>query len=149
VHALFPNSYCIRYNSIDDVPKYYCTWIRYVQSDATHWELRKRLYKGGIDGGAEQWQLWFAKDWYWNGSQWVWLATWPMSSWFTNVDLAGSKQNSGNIVTVPYDSVVTMRTRYHEYTDHWYYWCSLTTQHNLSVRTSQQYGTGDCSDNPR
>lgn len=64
----------------DNVPKYYCTWIRYAPLDSSHWQLRKRLYKGGIDNGANAWQLWWSKDWFWNASQWAWLVTWPSSS---------------------------------------------------------------------
>jgi hypothetical protein len=130
-------------------PKYYCTWIRYVEiANSTNWELRKRLYKGARDGGAKQWQLWYAKDWYWGGSSWVWLRTAPSSSWFTNV-VWDVKRNAGSMVQVPRNSAVTIRLRYQECDVNnpltCWFWCSSITQHNLNGGTSQQFGGGGCT----
>lgn len=127
-------------------PKYYCTWVRYIAAGPNHWELRKRMYRGAIDGGAVAWQLWYAKDWWWDGNQWLWLVTWPSSSWFTNIPLTG-KKNSGNIVTVPFDTTVTMRVRFQQCNSSGtcWFWCSNITQHNLSLGTHQQQGGGICA----
>lgn len=129
-------------------PKYYCTWIRYAPvANSTNWELRKRLYKGARDGGAIQWQLWYAKDWWWDGSQWNWIRTQTSSAWFTNI-IWDIKRVAGSTVTIQQDSAVTMRIRFQECDpsnpSNCWFWCSLITQHNMNGGTSQQYGDGSC-----
>ncbi len=126
----------------DSSSKYYCMWVNYSQN-GSGWIINHRYYLGATDGGASQWQLFYAKDWYWNGTQWVFLNDWGSSAWYYNYywDIWREK---GPAVSVPYYSTVTMRTRYYEPVSRTY-WCSLVTQHDLWTGVGWEWGTGACN----
>lgn len=120
----------------DSEVKYYCSYVNYDANVLGGWNINHRYYKGGRDGGAQRWQLYYARDWYWGGSEWVLQTDWGQSGWNTNIPLDGSCYGS-----------VTMRTRYYECTDHCYYWCSNIMEHDLWLGSSLQFGNNDCSTN--
>lgn len=130
----------------DDMVKYWCFWVRYVPTDAAHWQIKKRVYKGAVDGGADSWQLWWAKDWECDGSC-NFRGEWGPSGFLTNLTFDG-KHAIGNPVTLQTNSIVTMRTRYTPNDGSGTNWCSPTAELFLQDGTSTTYGTGDCSSDP-
>lgn len=112
--------------------KYWCSRVQYT-SRTGGWTITDREYKGAIDGGAQKWQLYWVKDWQWNGSSWDYLGGWGSQPWHTNVNFDGWWTISTDR-DVSTQSAVTGQHHYQEYTPDagWYYWCSEKWEHYLS-----------------
>ena len=67
-------------------PKYWCTHIIYDISGSTY-TAHERDWEGARDGGAQQWHLLFAKDYYECGGCWALQRNYGASSWLTNTYL--------------------------------------------------------------
>jgi hypothetical protein len=129
----------------DDDTKYYCSKVWFAYRGTNQVDIYDRYYKGGIDGNpaGSTWWLFYAKDWTWNGSQWVFVESWGPSASFSNSALSAWKA-TGGARTRPKQSAVTIRTRYYDGANG-NQWCSLIMQHNLEGGNSFKYGTGVCN----
>lgn len=125
--------------------KYYCSKVVFAYRGTSQVDIQTRYYKGGIDGNptGSSWWLFYAKDWTWNGSQWVFQEQWGPGPTFTNRSLSAWK-TIGSTRTRIKQSAVTMRTRNYD-AGTGTQWCSKTMQHNLEGGNSFLYGTGACN----
>lgn len=127
-------------------PKYGCTYVRHVPSlNITSQLVHSRFYSGGRDGGAQQWQLYWAKDQKYINSSWQTSETFSASSWYTNIAV-GPYDTHGPERTRVYTSRVQMKYRHQECVtgQPCYYWCSPDATHYLSNSSSVNMGLATC-----
>jgi hypothetical protein len=125
--------------------KYYCTYVNYNANSLGGWNINHRYYMGAIDGGASRWQLWYYRDWYWNGSQWILQTDWGSSGWYENITFDQWREQ-GYGVSIAYYGALTARTRYYEPVSGTF-WCSLIMEHDLWTGNAYGWGTGACGTN--
>ncbi len=128
----------------DSNAKYDCSKVQYVPNPNKR-EILGRMYAGGIDGGADQWQLYWAKDWESVGGTWYMREKFPEGPWFTNIPLS-SYYSHGPWRTRIVNAAVQMKFRYYECISGQpcYYWCSPNHEHYLSNGTSDRVGSSTC-----
>jgi hypothetical protein len=127
-------------------PKYGCSYTRYVPSlNGTSQLIHSRLYSGGRGGGAQQWQLYWAKDQEYLNSTWQTSENFSASQWYNN-NQVGSYYNHGAERTRIYNSRVQMKHRYEECVpgQPCYYWCSHDVTHYLINGSSVKTGSSAC-----
>ena len=127
----------------DDDVKYYCSKVTYV-SDSGGWKITDRLYKGGRDGGAVSWYLYWIKDMQKINGNWTVSETFGPGPLHYNIPLSGWYTYGADRVRVNY-SMVQFRIRFTECVggDCWD-WCSQYLQHQLWNNLSGKFGTGVC-----
>jgi len=126
-------------------PKYGCTYVDFSSNDRGGWDINHRYYSGSTGNSPDTnwWQLYYAKDWVWSGSQWVFLVNWGSGPTYSNtsVDIYREQGSSDSIANV--NVTVTMRNRFHR-TDG-SYWCSLIHEMHLWDRSALRWGNTDCN----
>ncbi len=114
----------------DGNSKYWCSYVGYVAAGPDRRVIVSRNYKGGRDGGAQQWQLQWSRDLEYNGGAWQVVETFPASQWYTNIPLS-PYYNHGAQRTRAVNSRVEMLFRFYECAPGCYYWFSPINQHGL------------------
>lgn len=115
----------------DLTPKYYCTFIYFEKGYNV--TVSDRYWQGAIDGGADEWRLDYAIDYWWNSSGSYWQrgydGTGP-SGWRYNVYFDG--WTCGNCIDAVYNTSaarVDMLIRFTECTSSCYPWYSNVMSH--------------------
>jgi len=135
---LVPSISATRYTGqqCDITPKYYCTQVAYDafwdEGLQTYWyPAWDRLYKGGIDGGAIFWEMWYSNDYQWNGSYWEQIASFGSVGPYYNIPLSGW-YTVGNDDWMLGGGLVIMRIRFREcLSGSCYYWDEGEKYHYL------------------
>lgn len=115
--------------------KYTCHYIIYDVSPPTYTTLG-RYYQGsrGCNAGscgAQRWQLYYANDYYWNGSSWVFSYAAGESGWYTNGTFDGYHL-AGGTNAMNGGGLVQMQNQFYECTTSCYYWVDSNTNHYLT-----------------
>lgn len=130
----------------DFFAKYGCSYVVYNANNGG-WLITGRRWRGGIDGGAKEWQIYWIKDWELVNGTWQFREKWGEGSWHTNVELGPWYQWANDDRARINETAVQFKFRYHEWTPEqgWYYWCSERQEHYLWNGTSARVGTGVCT----
>lgn len=115
--------------------KYGCSRVEYTASGGG-WEIQNRKWQGAIDGGADQWQAYWTKDWEYVNGSWVFREKFGPSSWRTNVTMSQWYQWANDNRPRITNTLVWHKFRYQECAPDCYYWCSQIHEHRLWNNTS-------------